>query len=125
LERGFACAVRDDSADGGSIYLFARADEKHHARAAAILGRAAPHLHAAWGSLLDKKKKTTNDKLTAQEKKIMEYLRDGLNDSDIGNAIGISAHTVRFHLKNIMQKLNAKNRIHALVLAVRKNHLEL
>jgi DNA-binding CsgD family transcriptional regulator len=125
MERGFACGVRDDSAGGISVYLFVRADEKHQTRAEAVLGRVAPHLHAAWDSLLEKKKRTANDKLTAQEKKILESMKDGLNDTDIGNAMGISAHTVRFHVKNIIYKLNAKNRTHALVLAVRKGQLKL
>ena len=50
------------------------------------------------------------DTLSLREIEVLKLLDKGLSDKEIANAIGIEANTVKNHVKNILQKLNAPNR---------------
>ena len=49
-------------------------------------------------------------KLTPKETEILELLAKGRNGAYIRDKLGISEHTVKFHLRNIYGKLGVKNR---------------
>ena len=51
--------------------------------------------------------------LSARERQVLERL-DGRRDKEIAAELGLSAHTVRFHLRNLFAKLGARNRTEAL-----------
>jgi len=53
------------------------------------------------------------DALTRRELQVMELLCTGISKAKIGQAIGISPGTVKFHLKHAYQKLGAKGAIQA------------
>jgi len=55
--------------------------------------------------------------LTNREKEILQTLSGGASNKEIGNALNISEHTVKIHLKNILKKLHMNNRIQAAVYA--------
>ena len=55
--------------------------------------------------------------LTKREKEILTKLDKGLTYKEIANNICVSPHTVRTHIKNIYGKLQAKNKLDALVKA--------
>lgn len=55
--------------------------------------------------------------LTPREKEILQVLSRGDSNKEIGNALCISEHTVKIHLKNILKKLHMNNRIQAAVYA--------
>ncbi len=55
--------------------------------------------------------------LTNREKEILQTLSGGATNKEIGNALHISEHTVKIHLKNILKKLHMNNRIQAAVYA--------
>jgi NarL family two-component system response regulator LiaR len=59
------------------------------------------------------------DSLTAQEKRLLRYLADGMTNKAIAQAMSVSENTVKYHLKNILQKLGAQNRTEAAAYAVR------
>ncbi|MBI4690366.1 MAG: helix-turn-helix transcriptional regulator [Nitrospirae bacterium] len=46
-------------------------------------------------------------------------------DSEIASIFDISEHTAKFHIKNILRKLDASNRCHALAIAAQKGLIEL
>lgn len=48
--------------------------------------------------------------LTPREKTIVDALRTGKQNKQISYILNLSENTVRVHLRNIMKKLNAKNR---------------
>ena len=52
--------------------------------------------------------------LTARENEILELISRGHTNNSIGRQMSISINTVKFHLKNIFNKLKARNRIDAL-----------
>ncbi|HEY4485528.1 MAG TPA: response regulator transcription factor [Nitrospiria bacterium] len=55
--------------------------------------------------------------LTVREKEVLQILAHGDSNKEIGNALCISEHTVKIHLKNILKKLHMNNRIQAAVYA--------
>jgi len=48
--------------------------------------------------------------LTQREKEIVKRVEEGLTYKEIGERLNISTHTVHTHIKNIYEKLQAKNR---------------
>ena len=57
--------------------------------------------------------------LTAREREVLVLLADGLGNRDIAQALGISEHTVKFHLGAIFGKLGATTRTDAVRRALR------
>lgn len=49
-------------------------------------------------------------RLTAREKEVLRWTADGKTSHEIGDILSISEHTVNFHIKNSLAKLNATNK---------------
>jgi transcriptional regulator EpsA len=57
-------------------------------------------------------------RVTAREAQILSWVREGMNNQQIGIELGISALTVKNHIQKILRKLGASNRAHAVALAM-------
>lgn len=57
--------------------------------------------------------------LTSREREILELMADGANNRLIATRLGISRHTVKFHVASILAKLDARTRTEAVALALR------
>jgi two-component system nitrate/nitrite response regulator NarL len=57
--------------------------------------------------------------LTERESEVLELLAEGLSNKDIGLALGVTAHTAKFHVAAILNKLGAATRTEAVVRAAR------
>ncbi|MCC7360064.1 MAG: response regulator transcription factor [Anaerolineales bacterium] len=57
--------------------------------------------------------------LTPQETRLIQYLAEGLSNKAIAQAMAVSENTVKYHLKNILQKLGLHNRTEAAAYAIR------
>jgi len=62
-----------------------------------------------------------NDSLTEREIELLGCLGLGLPNKLIADRLGVSDNTVKYHIKNILQKLNINNRAEAAAYAVRHN----
>jgi DNA-binding NarL/FixJ family response regulator len=62
--------------------------------------------------------------LTAREREILQMLAGGLTGEEVAVRLVLSPETVRTHVRNAMNKLNAKTRAHAIALAVREREIE-
>jgi len=60
-----------------------------------------------------------SDPLTSKETRVLELLAEGLGNQAIGDRMFVSESTVRAHLRSINTKLQASNRVQALVIARR------
>ena len=56
---------------------------------------------------------------------MLRLVRDGNRNEQIADQVAISETTVNFHIKNIMDKLQANDRTHAVAIAVRRGLLEI
>lgn len=64
-----------------------------------------------------------DDELTRREIQVLELIRDGNRNKQIADQLSISETTVNFHIRNIVDKLQANDRTHAVVLALRRGLL--
>ena len=62
--------------------------------------------------------------LTDREVDILKLVAEGLSNKEISANLVISENTVKIHLRNILEKLQLKNRIQAAVYAVRQGMVE-
>jgi DNA-binding NarL/FixJ family response regulator len=67
----------------------------------------------------------TVEELTPRELEVLHLLAEGLTNKGIGERLGISKHTVKFHVNAILGKLNAQSRTEAVVRATRAGLLAL
>ena len=59
--------------------------------------------------------------LSQRERQIVQLLARGLSSKQIGGALEISTSTVNQHIRNLLLKLRAANRTHAVAIAVRQD----
>ena len=63
--------------------------------------------------------------LTDRHREILSLVAEGMTNKEIGYRLNISDQTVKNHMVNIMNKLDANDRTHAVVLAYRIGLLDL
>ncbi len=57
--------------------------------------------------------------LTPREREVLELVALGASNAEIATQLAISENTVKFHMKNILQKLHASNRAEVVAYALR------
>lgn len=68
---------------------------------------------------------TETEALTARERDVLVYVAEGHGNREIGELLGISEHTVKFHLASIYGKLGVGNRMEAVQHALRTGLLDI
>jgi DNA-binding NarL/FixJ family response regulator len=66
-----------------------------------------------------------DDHLTARELQVLGLIRDGHRNKQIADVLGIAETTVNFHIKNVVDKLAANDRTHAVTIAIRRGLLQM
>ena len=59
-----------------------------------------------------------HESLTPQETRLLQLLAEGLSNKAMAQALSLSENTIKYHLKNILQKLNLHNRTEAAAYAI-------
>jgi two-component system, NarL family, response regulator YdfI len=60
------------------------------------------------------------EEITARETEVLRMLAKRLANKDIARRLGISEHTVKFHISSILEKLGAATRTEAVTLGIRR-----
>jgi LuxR family maltose regulon positive regulatory protein len=55
--------------------------------------------------------------LTEREKNLLRHVAGGLSNKDLANRLSVSTNTVKWHLRNIFEKLQITNRVQAIAIA--------
>ena len=113
--------------------------ERHHATAAMQAGacayvartaepselRRAVEAAAAQESFLDPDlpPKGSRGKVTRRQREILQLLADGESTTFAARSLGLSEETVKTHTKNALARLGARNRTHAVAIALRESLL--
>ena len=62
--------------------------------------------------------------LTPREREILIWVKDGKSTGEIASILAISQDTVKFHMKNVFQKLSATSRSQAIAIAIENKLIE-
>ena len=65
-----------------------------------------------------------DEDLTARELEVLGLIKDGYRNKQIADRLAIAETTVNFHIKNLVSKLGANDRTHAVMIALRRGLLE-
>ena len=55
--------------------------------------------------------------LTGREEQILRLVANGLSNKEVGRELDLQEKTVKHHMTSILQKLHARNRVEAAVIA--------
>jgi len=102
---------------------------------AAHLDLLVPHLHATYLRVLSVERdmqqparapaapggEPRRTPVTARERQVLQGVREGKSNQQIGEALGISALTVKNHIQKILRKLGAHNRAQAVAMTMSLN----
>jgi DNA-binding NarL/FixJ family response regulator len=100
----------------------------HGAGAQLAANTSASRLHAAVGAVLEglsvreqpwPAQAAEHEALTPRELEVFELLGKGLTNPDIGRVLGISAHTAKYHVGQILAKVGAATRAEAVAEGLR------
>jgi DNA-binding CsgD family transcriptional regulator len=65
------------------------------------------------------------ERLSGKERLVLVELARGHSTDEIGLVLSVSPHTVRTHVKNLMRKLGARTRAHAVAIALSERAIDL
>ncbi|HLB25607.1 MAG TPA: LuxR C-terminal-related transcriptional regulator [Nitrospirota bacterium] len=117
LEKGYTHGARNKRGTEGSLFSFAGRTLEHDVRTEVVIRYVVPHLHQAFARIARPSRKN-KEPLTRREREVLKWVAAGKSSWDISIILGISERTVNFHVENIMQKLDAVSRVHAVAVAL-------
>ncbi len=77
------------------------------------------------GSETDTEQDVEPEPLTAREREVLDLASHGLSNRDVAEALGISEHTVKFHLASVYGKLGVATRTEAVRRGLRRGLITL
>jgi DNA-binding NarL/FixJ family response regulator len=80
----------------------------------------ADRLAGVFGDQLAEVDDELSEEITSRETEVLRMLAEGLVNKDIAARLGISEHTVKFHISSILDKLGASTRTEAVTLGIRR-----
>lgn len=119
--KGIFHGVIEKGLQFGSCFTFSRPTERLGKKHSYILELLVPHLHQALIRVLNRNEMPFQDNgtpLTKRELEVLRWTKDGKTGWEISAIMNISENTVRFHIKNILKKLDAVNKTHAVAKAI-------
>ena len=81
---------------------------------------AAESLAAVYGDQSLEVEAELSEEITSRETDVLRMLAHGFVNKDIAARLGISEHTVKFHISSILDKLGASTRTEAVTLGIRR-----
>jgi len=115
-----------------SLFVFAGPGTHTAPQLGTHLDLVVPHLHATYLRVLDVERDLQQPPrapaapggeprrmpITARERQVLQGVREGQSNQQIGESLGISALTVKNHIQKILRKLGAHNRAQAVAMTM-------
>jgi DNA-binding NarL/FixJ family response regulator len=74
-------------------------------------------------ALLSRRATQRMPSLSKREREIMDLLAQGLNGEEVAERLVLSSETIKTHIRNAMNKLEAHTRVHAVAIALREGYI--
>jgi DNA-binding CsgD family transcriptional regulator len=119
LGEGLTFCHKQSGSCAVSLFSFGGQEIAGDSRSQVVLRYMLPYLHEAF--VRDNKTQTVAQdckELTPREKGVLSWAMYGKTNGDIAKLLNISERTVKFHIQNILSKLNASSRAHAVAIAL-------
>ena len=81
-------------------------------------------LRSVWVESTRSRERPRTSRLSAKERAVLCELARGYSTEETAQALGVSPHTVRTHIKNGLRKLGARTRAHAVAIALSEGVIE-
>ena len=124
LSNGFTYAVRDFKSTWLTSFSLAGDQIHNNDRTRYIIKLLVPHLGEAYDRLV-KLNKITQFSLSKRETEVLKWLKEGKSSWEISRILARSERVINFHVSNILGKLNAENRTHAVAIALRNGLIDM
>lgn len=124
LDRGYTHGARNFTGEEGSLFSLSGRTIEHSERTVTILNVTIPHLHQALCRAVKHVNTRTVGSLSPREKEVLKWMKEGKSTWEISMILRLSERTVHFHAQNIMHKLDASSRAHAVAIAMEEGILD-
>ncbi len=124
LRAGYSNGVVNRNGRLGSIFTISGHYPRRDELIETVLSILTPHLHNVMAKI-NTASQNTQSNISEREKEVLNWLKEGKSSWDIAMILNISENTVNFHIKNIMEKLNAVKRTQAVASAIDNGLIEL
>jgi DNA-binding CsgD family transcriptional regulator len=74
---------------------------------------------------IERPRRSGCERLSSKERLVLIELAQGHSTDEIGLVLSVSPHTVRTHVKNLMRKLGARTRAHAVAIALSERAIDI
>jgi len=98
---------------------------KNETRTNKIIECIVPYLSIALKHLISIQKNKPLKQITTKELEILKWLKEGKTSWETASILNKSERVVKFHIDNILKKLNAMNRTQAIAIALENNLLSM
>ncbi|MBI1810426.1 MAG: autoinducer binding domain-containing protein [Nitrospirae bacterium] len=125
LKRGYSYGIKNYRGTEGSLFSFAGNSIECNRRTEIILTHIIPALHQALTRIVSYRSEKHAVTLSEREKEVLRWISYGKRIWDISVILGISERTVKFHIKNIMQKLDVVTMAQAVAVAMEQGLIDI
>ncbi|QSR85435.1 autoinducer binding domain-containing protein [Methylacidimicrobium sp. B4] len=116
---GLTCGIRDAKSCQATLFSVSGRELESEIRHRSVFQHLIPHLN---GAIIRVSGIPANpariDALSLRELEVMRWMKEGKSNWEVSRILRVSEATVKFHVKNILAKLQASNRSHAIALAM-------
>jgi len=124
IREAYLHGLRQKNTNSGSFFTISGQNVPRSERTDSILEIIMPHLHEAITRVLGNSHAPLRT-LSDREMEVLKWIAEGKSTWDIAMILRLSERTVNFHASNIIKKLDASNRAHAVAVAYDRNILGL
>jgi DNA-binding NarL/FixJ family response regulator len=114
--------VRSALRAGAAGYMFKSALKHELLKAIRLVHSGQKYIHTEISDRLAEH--LSHDDLTPREIDVLKLIQEGHRNKQIANRLSIAETTVNFHIKNVVDKLRANGKTHAVAIAIRRGLLD-
>jgi DNA-binding CsgD family transcriptional regulator len=100
---------------------------ERHIRTSLIVQSVVPHLHQALVRIvapLENRRQVSDPGFSPREKEALNWVKAGKTTWEISMILSISERTVKFHIQNILRKVQATTRAQAVAISIENGFID-